>query len=99
MQQNSSVSRRNVEGQKRVDKLYKIRNKKTGLYSVGGVDGRFSKVGKVWKMGPVKLHLMLIQNRPCGLPGLERYKDCEVVEYEMHESRVLSISDVLEKRN
>ena len=39
-------------------KFYKIRNKQTGLWSRGGMDPRFDKLGKVWRTaGHVKQHL------------------------------------------
>lgn len=38
--------------------LYKIRNKKTGEFSKGGITPKFGKVGKVWKhAGHIKNHL------------------------------------------
>lgn len=38
--------------------VYKIRDRITGLYSLGGVDPRWGKRGKVWNgIGPLKCHL------------------------------------------
>ena len=41
--------------------MYKIRCKKTGLYSTGGMTPRFTKKGKVWtKKGDLIAHLRLV---------------------------------------
>jgi len=43
-------------------KLYKIRHKVTGLYSLGGIYPSWSKRGKTWrKIGDLKNHFNLIQ--------------------------------------
>jgi len=55
---------------------YKIRNKKTGLFSSGGSSISWKKVGKMWPIGQLKLHLTMVgKNRE----GFSVYEDCEVV--------------------
>ncbi len=42
--------------------FYKIKDTKTGLYSTGGVNPKFTKKGKVWNnIGHVKSHITLIK--------------------------------------
>lgn len=54
--------------------LYKIRNKKTGLFSTGGMSFNWAKGGKTWKrLNHVKAHITLV--------GKDRYKNCEIVYY------------------
>ena len=41
---------------------YKIRNTKTGKYSLGGIDPSWGEIGKVWAgIGPLRLHLRQFQ--------------------------------------
>lgn len=66
--------------------IYKIRNKKSGLFSKGGLSPSFSKKGKIWNgIGPLKLHFN-------QFIGSTYYEDCEVVEYELVEAEV-AVSD------
>lgn len=42
-------------------KIYRIRRKKDGLFSMGGSCPKFSKKGKIWQgLGPLKNHLNLV---------------------------------------
>ena len=44
-------------------KVYKIRDKRTGLFSTGGTSPRWTTVGKSWScIGHVKCHLTLLQD-------------------------------------
>lgn len=65
------------EGQQ---KVYKIRDKNTGLFSCGGDGPRWSRVGKTWSsMGNLKNHLALFRHWRTGVD--ERLKDWEIVEF------------------
>lgn len=60
--------------------IYKIKNKKTGLFSKGGCKPTFSKHGKIWKTkGYLKSHLSLVKSYD---ECLWVYRDCKIVEYE-----------------
>lgn len=63
-------------------KLWKIRNKKTGLFSNGGKVPKFTKNGKLWSCkGHLRLHLKQFSEYELQ----KIYKDCEVVAYSMEE--------------
>jgi len=54
------------------DTLYKIRNKGTKLFSIGGRRPSFRNTGKVWKrLSDVHLHLAQVQG--------DVYRNCEIV--------------------
>lgn len=70
-------------------KVYKIRNKKTGLFSKGGVYKLFDEKGKIWQTaGTARSHLAMFQDRDWRT-GKSSYpafvKDLEVVEFELVE--------------
>ena len=73
--------------------VYKIRDKKSGLYSVGGTYISFTEKGKIW-IG--KQNLM----RHLGLFELDyykkynRYQNCEVVAFAMVEKEIIPIKDL-----
>ena len=68
-------------------KIYKIRDKITGLFSSGGLYCKFNKTGKCWdSIKNIKLHLSLIKNAPAIY--------VEVVEYNLVESKVISVEDI-----
>ena len=87
--------------------LYKIRNKDTGLFSTGGIDPRWTKLGKTWNsIGTFKSHLTLVgdrynstyNDRYKGLSiDTDIYKHCEVVEVEFKECNVSDIKDFIEE--
>lgn len=56
---------------------FKIRNK-DGLYSSGGTDVSFVKIGKIWPLPQLKSHLTIIAT---GQKNLDMYKDCELIRY------------------
>ena len=61
--------------------VYKIKSRKTGLYSAGGASPEFNKNGKVWKnIGYLKNHLIYAYGR-----DLYRNQDCVIVTYEITE--------------
>jgi hypothetical protein len=76
------------------NKLFKIRNKKTGLFSPGGAsamhDVYWKKTGKVWAgLGPLKSHLTLLVEASGAESNLTRkLENWEVVEYELTEVKV-----------
>lgn len=64
--------------------IYKIRSKVTGLFSKGGSDPSFSKVGKIWKRtGDISSHFTQLTNH-----GIATYraKDVEVITMEITEA-------------
>ena len=79
---NIEKTRKNPIDERLKMKVYKLRNKKTGLFSLGGLYPKYNKSGKIWKrMSDLKLHLsMFDSNRD------KEYLDLvEIVEYEMQE--------------
>lgn len=67
-------------------KIYKIRHKTTGLFSSGGLYCKFTKTGKCWdSIKNVKLHLAMLEKASANV---------EVVEYDLVESKVISIKDI-----
>lgn len=71
-------------------KMYKIRNKNTGLFSRGGSEPEFNKKGKIWKtMGHLKAHLnqFITYGGKNDSPFIEaKVKNWEVIELEVVES-------------
>lgn len=65
-------------------KVFKIRDKKTGLFSTGGMRPKFTKQGKVWqKLGYVHSHIQQLKDE---YTPADVYKNAEVVEAEITES-------------
>jgi hypothetical protein len=84
-----------VLNQRRVDdsfRAYKIRDKKTGLYSKGGAEGGkflWSKKGKTWnQVNHLKAHLTQMEKLNPALPD---YVNAEVVE--LGERRSVDLND------
>lgn len=68
-------------------KFYKIKNKE-GLYSNGGVNITFGKVGKLWKnIGPLRSHIALtsVGDYSNLYKKKHPYEDCNIVELEFNE--------------
>lgn len=67
------------------DTIYKIRHKKTGRFSTGGSNPRFTEDGKIFKKGALTRHLQVISGREFNARFLRRnpYEDCEVVTFEL----------------
>lgn len=80
-------------------KIYKIRNMKTGLFSMGGSSTPYysrlwSKQGKSWNtLNHVKLHLKGIGYVPGCKPQFPM-EDWEIVEFKMYVEKVSSVSDL-----
>lgn len=75
-------------------KLYRIRDRKTGKFSAGGMNPRFTKQGKSWLFSNLKLHLhqhIKYSNSP--------YKDCDIVEYEGYPVYEISVDDFIESND
>lgn len=71
-------------------KLYKIRNKETGLYSTGGSIPRWTKVGKSWNnLAHLNSHLTAYYSRPYHA----EYNNSEVVEFEVTEKNAIHMLD------
>ena len=76
-------------------KVYKIRDKKTGLFSTGGMTPSWRKEGKIWStIGFVRAHLTLHAQ---GTLGEGPYKDAELVPYLLEESVTEDVQDLLEE--
>lgn len=78
-------------------KVYKIRNKETGLFSKGGT-GRdvWTKTGKSWSnIGHVKLHLNMHNKNKRNYP----YANAEVVEVEINYDQCYSypVDDLMDE--
>jgi len=68
------------------DRLFKIRDKPTGLYSTGGTDPRFTTAGKTWRKGPLVSHLKLYaETWKFDQPALDQMKQWEIVPLEIVE--------------
>ncbi len=77
--------------------MYKIRNKKTGLWSMGGVYEDFNSVGKVWKdLNGIKATLR-IWTRGNGFAKCEIPKEWEIVEIVTVEKSKQSARDFFKK--
>lgn len=73
--------------------IYKIRSKKTGLFSKGGCEPDFNKIGKVWKQrGHVTSHLGQLTSRG---QRIYQQEEVEIVQYSIVESDVISYPDWL----
>jgi len=60
-------------------KVYKIRDKDTGLYALGGIYGGWNKTGKSWStIGNLKGHLAMFEG------SYNKYSNAEVVEIEVN---------------
>lgn len=72
---------------------YKIKNKTTGLYSTGGVYSRWTKDGKTWtNISKLRAHLTLRLNGRIIHDAMDNW---EIIEYEVIESSVKTINDVI----
>lgn len=75
---------------------YKIRNKKTGLFSKGGEDPSWNTVGKVWsKLGHLRLHITSVMQYEWQRPDFDNW---EVIEYEVTEKAVKSVIDIVDNK-
>lgn len=72
-------------------KMYKIRNKKTGLYSSGTMYPIFKKVGKTWKSKQaLSLHFTWLKEYNNFYKDID---DLEVIEYIVSENRIIPLGD------
>ncbi|PPD55491.1 MAG: hypothetical protein CTY12_00515 [Methylotenera sp.] len=70
--------------------IYRVKSRKTGLYSKGGTWPSFSKTGKIWKnIGHLRNHFNVLDSH-----GRRIYKehDVEIIEIEITEEVVCSTS-------
>lgn len=73
-------------------KMYKIRDKNTGLFSKGSSYIGFSKAGKVWNgMGPLKNHINALSGS-----GQRAYANAEIVEMEMSVVDIIDMQKFIE---
>jgi len=72
--------------------IFKIKNTKTGLFSSGGMDPRFTKEGKTWtSRRALSLHLNLLHRKK------DVYADCEVVICEVVEVEATPVSIMMDE--
>jgi hypothetical protein len=70
-------------------KFYKIRNKRTGLFSTGGVWPNWSRLGRTFNtIGHVRQHL---SSYNCGNRMKETYENAEIVELETVENWTIEV--------
>jgi hypothetical protein len=70
-------------------KVYRIRHKQTGLYSLGGHTPNWSKSGKVWRsMGALRNHLRVFNQGPTGYGNRAIPADWLVIEYILREDEL-----------
>lgn len=75
-------------------KLYKIRDKTTGLYSTGSTNPSWNKTGKTWSAtNHVKAHIRQFANAQMA----PNYQDAEIVEIEVVETltTLTNVKDIL----
>ena len=78
-------------------KIYKIKNKE-GKFSSGGLYADFVQKGKAWHgLDRKKLHLGVIEREGYS-KVTEKYKGCEIVEYEMVEKRAIDLVKFYKER-
>jgi hypothetical protein len=78
-------------------RLYKIRDKATGLFSTGGMSPSFNKTGKTWRaLNHVRSHLTLLTESWIG-PKKKLPATWEIVEYvyTITETRVVPMTGSL----
>lgn len=82
-------------------KVYKIRDRETGLFSTGGYYPQWERIGKFWhQMKYLRAHLRLVKSAyyydgNVRKQSLDRYKNAEVVEYILDKSRVFTIEETM----
>lgn len=70
--------------------IYKIRNKKNGLFSTGSINYSWNKHGKIWtEIRFLRLHLNLIKSYK-----KEYLDDIEIVIYEVNEYKNVNINKI-----
>jgi len=73
--------------------MYKIRNKKTGQFSMGSDCPYFNSLGKVWKRKQdLASHFRMVGDYDRDIMSV--YKDCEIVVLEVVEKETLEIGDL-----
>lgn len=74
---------------------YKVRSKKTGLFSKGA-GGVWDKTGKVWvTLGKLRSFITVQMNRYSGRPD---FNDWEIVEFEVLEKEVKAVHEVVDPK-
>lgn len=91
------------------EKIYKIYNPNTNLYSLGGMDLKWNKNGKIWKkIGDLKSHIVMVYEYHC-LTYSEQYsnyikqynidkfpyKNCVVIEYNIEDNATNAVISYL----
>lgn len=75
---------------------YKIRHRQTGKYHKGGAYNLWSDTGKTWPtLGRLRSFLTMQLKREYGRPDTTEW---EVVEYEVKESAIKSLHEVIDPK-
>lgn len=72
--------------------VYKIKKKDSNLFSTGGTNPDFTKLGKSWSKGNLKKHMNVISNNT----KQQYINECEIIEYTITATstgRSLSLND------
>lgn len=71
---------------------YKIKNTRHDIYSMGGVEPYFNKLGKLWKnLGYIKTHIYGIRDKKIY------NNDCEIIAIESIEHKVVNAKEFVLK--
>ena len=77
------------------DSVFKLRDTKTGLFSSGGYDPSFGKIGKTWDTkSQVISHLKLYKRGRWDRQNLKIPKSWEIVEFKIMVVGTTSISEL-----
>lgn len=84
-----------------MEKIYKLRDKTTGLFSKGGTNGDFNKSGKIWKsQGHLRSHLKQFEHtreRDKKNKLMTNISNWEIVEYELAEIEAVDLFSFISK--
>lgn len=76
-------------------KVYKIRDRETGLYSTGGSGPRWEKIGKFWhNLRSVKMHLRLALHY-AKMYDTHVYDNSVVIEYDILPTKTFAIEEIM----
>ena len=84
-----------------MEKVFKLRDKSTGLFSKGGTLGDFNKSGKIWKnQGHLRSHLKQFEHlssRDKTNRLIDNISNWEIVEYELTEKETIDLFSFISK--
>ena len=84
-----------------MEKVFKLRDKSTGLFSKGGTLGDFNKSGKIWKnQSQLRSHLKQFEHlssRDKTNRLIDNISNWEIVEYELMEKETTDLFSFISK--